>query len=158
MNNDYRLLLHDIRSVYNVGAMFRTAEAAGLSKIYLSGFSPTPTDRFGRSRSDFHKSALGTEVMINWEVVNDPLVLIETLKKQGFFIVVLEQDGGAVDYRDVPKKEKVLIVVGSEVPGVSDQLKEKADVIAEIPMEGKKESLNVSVALGVLLFSFLSKK
>lgn len=138
--------------------MFRTAEAAGLSKVYLSGFSPTPTDRFGRPRSDFHKSALGTETMIAWEAVLDPLILIDRLKKEGFFVVVLEQDKGAVDYREIPKKEKVLIVVGSEVPGVSPLLKEKADVIAEIPMEGKKESLNVSVALGVLLFSFLSKK
>lgn len=158
MNTDYRLLLHDIRSVYNVGAMFRTAEAAGLSKIYLSGFSPTPLDRFNRPRSDFHKSALGTETLMAWEAVGDPLQLIDDLKKEGFFIVVLEQDQRAEDYRNVPKKEKVLIVVGSEVPGVADELKEKADLIAEIPMEGKKESLNVSVALGVLLFSLLSKK
>lgn len=158
MKKDIRLLLHDIRSVYNVGAMFRTAEAAGLSTVYLSGFSPTPLDRFGRPRSDFHKSALGTETMINWEAINDPCMLIDSLKKEGFFVVVLEQDKEAVDYREVPKKQKALIVVGSEVPGVDSLIKERADVIAEIPMEGKKESLNVSVALGVLLFSLLSKK
>jgi tRNA G18 (ribose-2'-O)-methylase SpoU len=137
--------------------MFRTAEAAGLSRIYLSGFSPTPLDRFGRPRSDFNKAALGTEAMIAWEAVLEPLLLIDQLKKEGFFVVILEQDKRAVDYRNIPKNKKVLIVVGSEVPGVSAELKEKADVIAEIPMEGKKESLNVSVALGVLLFSLLSK-
>src|SRR3989338_2570883 len=105
------LIIHDIRSVTNVGAMFRTADAAGINKIYLTGYTPTPLDRFGRIRKDMAKSALGAEKFVFWEYKKSLLALLNILKK--------------------------------------------CDVIVEIPMRGKKESLNVSVACGIALFRIL---
>jgi len=149
---DIRILLHDIRSVYNVGAIFRTADAIGVSKIYLSGFSPTPLDRFNVPRTDFAKSALGSEKTVSWEGSETPLEIIETLKKEGFQIVCVEQDEASIDYKKVNLGEKVLVIFGNEVEGVSKEMLSKADTIAEIPMNGLKESLNISVSAGIVLF------
>ena len=155
MNESIYLLLHNIRSVHNVGAMFRTAEASGVKKIYLSGYTPRPIDRFGRPRQDFHKSALGAENLVPWEEVSAPLILIDNLKQKGVFITALEQSPKAIDYRTIKKEKERLIIVGNEVDGVERGLLEKADTIAEIPIIGKKESLNVTTALGIFLFSLI---
>lgn len=152
------LLLHNIRSVHNVGAMFRTAEAAGVQKIYLSGYTPQPIDRFGRERPDLHKAALGAEHLVPWEAVADPLLFITNAQQKGVTVIVLEQDSRSVNYRNIPTPKECLVVVGSEVEGVEKEFLEKADIIAEIPLLGKKESLNVSTALGILLFSLLPKE
>ncbi len=150
------LILHNIRSVENVGAMFRTADAAGIDKIYLSGYSPAPLDRFGRKRSDIAKSALGSEEYVAWEYKKTISPILKKLKKEGFYFIAIEQDRKSVDYKKVKIKNKNAFIVGTEVTGIPKSILNKCDVIAEIPMRGKKESLNVSVSLGVALFRILS--
>jgi len=149
------LILPDIRSAINVGAIFRTADAVGISKIFLTGYTPRPTDKFGRIQKDIAKSALGAENFIEWEYQKSLVSLISKLKKRGFKIIAIEQDKKAVDYKKVKISEKVAIIMGPEVLGLSKKILDKCDVIAEIPMYGKKESLNVSVACGVALFRIL---
>ena len=146
------LLLHDIRSTHNVGAILRTADAAGISKVYFSGFTPAPIDRFGRARQDIAKASLGAEKTVPWEVVADPIELIEKLKKENVKIIALEQDERSIDYTKISKPEKVLLILGREVEGVSKEILALADEVVEIPMRGEKESLNVSVAAGILLY------
>ena len=152
------LILNDIRSVENVGAMFRTADAAGIDKIYLIGTTPTPIDRFGRKRKDLAKSALGAEEYVAWKYKKTISPLISKLKKEGFYIIAIEQDKNSVDYRKLKASSYELkaFLVGTEVTGIPKNVLKKCDVIAEIPMRGKKESLNVSVALGVALFRILN--
>ncbi len=149
------ILLHDIRSVFNVGAIFRTADALGVEKIYLSGYSPTPLDRFGRVRKDFAKVSLGAEHTVKWEYVPDPYSLIDELKKMGVRVVIVEQDARSSDYKKIAIARPVLFIFGKEVEGVEPLMREKADIIAEIPMRGGKESLNVAVAAGIVLFRHL---
>lgn len=151
-NTENILILNDIRSVENVGAIFRTADAAGVSKIYLCGYTPTPLDRFGRKRKDIAKSALGAEEFVAWEQKKSVLPLIAKLKKEGFQIIAIEQDEKSVDYKKVKTKNKNAFIVGAEVTGIPKNILNKCDTIAEIPMKGKKESLNVSVATGIALF------
>lgn len=150
------LILNDIRSVENVGAMFRTADAAGIDKIYLTGYTPTPLDRFGRKRKDIAKSALGAEEHVSWEQKKSISALLTKLKKEGFQIIAIEQDKKSIDYKKVKLKGKNAFIVGTEVTGIPKKVLKKCDKIVEIPMKGKKESLNVSVALGVALFRMLN--
>lgn len=154
-NKENILILHNIRSVENVGAMFRTADAAGIDKIYLTGYTPAPIDRFGRKRKDLAKSALGAEEFVPWEYKKTILPLLAKLKKQNYFLIAVEQDKDSIDYRKVKLKNKNVFLMGTEVTGIQKNILKKCDVIAEIPMHGKKESLNVSVALGVVLFGVL---
>src|SRR3989344_6051557 len=141
MQKENIVIFHNIRSVENVGAMFRTADAIGINKIYLSGYTPTPLDRFGRKRSDMTKSALGAEEFVSWEQ-----------KKNPFLIIAIEQNEKSINYKKVPLKQKNAFIVRAEVTGIPKSILKKCDIIAEIPMHGKKESLNVSVALGIALF------
>ncbi len=150
------LIIHNIRSVVNVGAMFRTADAVGIDKVYLTGYTPTPLDRFGRKRGDLAKSALGAEEFIPWEYKKNISSLITKLKKENFLIIGLEQDKKSVDYRKIKLKHKNAFIMGTEVSGITKNILKKCDVIAEIPMKGKKQSLNVSVACGVLLFRLIN--
>lgn len=155
---DIRLLLDNIRSVHNTGSIFRTAETLGISKIYCVGTTPTPTDRFGRKRKDFAKVALGAEEMVGWEHLGgngEAARLIKGLRDDGFGVVALEQAKGSVDYKKVKVKGKTLVIVGNEVNGVSKSLLKLADKIAEIPIQGKKESLNAAVAAGIFLYRIL---
>jgi 23S rRNA (guanosine2251-2'-O)-methyltransferase len=149
------VLLHNIRSAHNVGSIFRTADAAGVSKIFLSGYTPAPVDRFGNARKDISKVALGAEKFIPWEYQKDPYAIISPLRKEGWHIVGVEQDKRAIDYRKLHSKKSVLFILGNEVRGMSPALRNKCDELVEIPMRGKKESLNVSVAAGIILFSAL---
>lgn len=149
------LILPDIRSALNVGAIFRTADAVGMSKIFLTGCTPRPSDKFGRIQKDIAKSALGAEKFISWEYKKSLSALISKLKKEGYFIIAIEQDKNSVDYKKVKLQEKNAFMVGTEVSGLSKKILNKCDVIAEIPMKGRKESLNVSVACGVALFRLL---
>ena len=146
------VLLHNIRSAHNVGSIFRTADAAGVKKIYLSGYTPRPTDRFGRTQKDIAKTALGAEKYIAWKYFKTPTALISNLKKEGWKIVGVEQDPRAKNYRSFKPKNKTLFVFGNEVRGLSTDLRKKCDALIEIPMHGKKESLNVSVTAGIILF------
>lgn len=149
------LILPDIRSAINVGAIFRTADGVGIDKVYLVGTTPRPTDRFGRVQKDIAKSALGAETWIPWEYRDNLKSLIKELKKDGFLIVAIEQDKDSIDYRKVKIKGKTAFILGAEVDGLDKKILKDCDIIAEIPMKGKKESLNVSVACGVALFGIL---
>jgi 23S rRNA (guanosine2251-2'-O)-methyltransferase len=154
-NQENILILNNIRSVENVGAIFRTADAVGINKVYLTGYTPTPFDRFGRKRGDLAKSALGAEEFVPWEQRNLP-ALMRNLRREKYLIVAIEQAENSIDYKNVKLKEKNAFIFGAEVTGIPKNILEKCDVIAEIPMKGKKESLNVSVACGVALFRVLN--
>lgn len=155
--SDTRILLHDIRSVHNAGAIFRTADAIGATKIYLTGYTPAPLDRFGQQRQDFAKCALGSEKTLAWEQAPDPIALIESLKAEGFTVIAVEQGAHSVDYKNVTPGEKTLVVFGNETEGVLPEIVAAADVLAEIPMRGLKESLNVSVSAGIVLYRWFDR-
>jgi len=151
------LILNNIRSAHNVGAIFRTADAAGVSEIYLVGITPAPLDRFGRVRSDVAKASLGAEKTIPWKQAKTIGPLLARLKKAGYRMIAIEQSDDSIDYKKVHPKGPAAFVVGNEVDGLPASVLKKCDVVAEIPMQGKKESLNVSVALGVALFRMLDR-
>lgn len=146
------LILHNIRSAHNVGAIFRTADAAGVSRVYLSGFTPTPLDRFDRVQKDIAKTALGAEKTIPWESIKELTKLFTKLKREHVAIIAIEQGVGAVDYKKVKAPARSAFIVGNEVQGLHWSVLKRCDTIAEIPMKGKKESLNVAVATGIGLF------
>jgi len=154
-SNKAVVILHNIRSVHNVGSVFRTSDAMGVSKIYLTGYTPTPLDRFGRERKDVAKSALGAQKSVEWEYVKSASVVVKKLKKEKFEIVAVEQSSQSIDYKKFITKQNVAFLFGNEVRGVSKSLLKKCDKIIEIPMRGKKESLNVSVSAGIVLFRVL---
>ena len=153
MKKEIAVLLHNVRSAHNVGSVFRTADAAGASKLYLSGYTPLPSDRFGRVQKEIAKTALGAETYVPWEYSKSPLMIISQLRKTGWNIVAVEQDAASVDYKKYKAKNRTLFIFGNEVEGISKSLLKKCDTIVEIPMHGKKESLNVSVTAGIILFS-----
>jgi 23S rRNA (guanosine2251-2'-O)-methyltransferase len=155
-NKKIYLILHNIRSVQNVGAVFRTADATGISKIYLTGYTATPVDRFGRERNDIAKTALGAQKNIEWEYIKSANYIINKLRKQKVEIIAIEQSVNAIDYKKLKIKKDTAFVFGNEVRGLSKSILNKSDKIAQIPMLGKKESLNVSVAVGVFLFRVLN--
>ena len=150
------LVLDNIRSVYNVGAIFRTADAAGISKIYLCGYTPTPLDRFGRERKDLAKAALGAQKTVPWESCENIEELLEKLKKEKVFLAAVELSENSVDYKDFSPSFPMAFIFGNETKGVSKKILKKCDIVLEVPMKGKKESLNVSVSLGVVIFRVLN--
>jgi tRNA G18 (ribose-2'-O)-methylase SpoU len=137
--------------------MFRTADAAGVTKIYLTGYTPTPLDRFRRKRKDVTKTALGAEDFVPWEYVRSPQTLLKRLRREGFSIVALEQSSRAVDYKKLKVAFPAAVLLGNEVRGLSPGLLRACDAVAEIPMHGRKESLNVAVAAGIFLFCMLGE-
>ena len=149
------LILPNIRSAINIGAIFRTADAVGIDKIFLTGYSPRPVDRFKRIQKSIAKSALGAEQWIPWEYRKDLNRLLTTIKNKGFNIIAIEQDKNAVDYRKLKITSKNAFILGPEVEGLDENILKKCDKVTYIPMYGKKESLNVSVACGVALFRIL---
>jgi tRNA G18 (ribose-2'-O)-methylase SpoU len=146
------VILDNIRSVHNVGSIFRTSEGAGVSKIYLCGVTPSPIDRFGRIRKDFAKVSLGTEKIISWESVSNTEDVIEKLKAEGVCVVAVEQDKCAKNIKEMLFSKPTAFVFGEETKGISKEILNKCDDIVEIPMYGTKESLNVSVVAGIVLF------
>ena len=147
------VLLHNIRSAHNVGSIFRTADGGGVSRIYLSGYTPIPLDRFGRPQKDIAKTALGAEQSVAWEYHKTPSGLIKRLQAEGWLVIGVEQDKRAQDYRSFKTDRSALFIMGNEVKGISKTLRDRCDVLLEIPMHGAKESLNVSVAAGIVLFA-----
>jgi len=146
------VILDNIRSANNVGSIFRTADAAGVSKIYLCGLTPTPGQR-GRAGRDLAKTALGAENYLSWE--RRPLAwqVIDELQKKKIKVVALEQAREARDLARFQPKFPLALVLGNEVRGLSPKILKRADAIIKIPMLGKKESLNVSVAFGIAAFT-----
>lgn len=155
MKKEVVLVLDDIRSVHNVGSIFRTADCAGVSKIYLCGYTPAPVDRFGRKRKDFAKVSLGAEDSVAWQAASDAASAIRELKAEGYRVIAVEQDEASIDYREAEPEFPLAIVYGNEVDGIPKDTLALCDIVAEIPMAGEKESLNVSVSVGISLFRLL---
>ena len=159
MQNQVFLILHNIRSLHNVGSIFRTADAAGVSKIFLTGYTPSPRDVFGNFRKEISKTALGAEKYIPWQKVSNIGGLTRGLTREfgrkKIQVVALEQSKKSIDYRKFKPHFPIALILGNEVMGLSPALLKKCDKIIEIPMRGKKESLNVAVSAGVALFKIL---
>jgi tRNA G18 (ribose-2'-O)-methylase SpoU len=156
------ILLPEIRSAHNVGSIFRSADCFGIAKIFLTGTTPRPTDRFGRSNAgpqkEIAKTALGAEKTIAWEYLEKAGDAIKKAKKDGFSIISIEQGLGSItpqEFIKINKSEKLLIIMGNEVTGIPKDIIKKSDHLIEIPMKGEKESLNVSVCAGVIMYELL---
>lgn len=154
-NKKLILILHNIRSSHNVGAIFRTADGAGVSEIYLTGYTPKPVDQFGRPDRALAKTALGAEKTVPWQYSNSIVGLLSKLKKDGWRLVALEQAKNSIDYQKIKIKFPAALLLGEEVNGIDKRLLKKCDQIMEIPMRGQKESLNVSVATGIAVYQIL---
>lgn len=152
----YSVLLHNIRSVYNVGSIFRTADAAGFNQVYITGYTPTPIDRFGRERADLHKVALGSEKTVAWSSFEDTQLAIRQLKESGVYVIAVEQSADSFDYRELSDLQidtkEIVLVMGEETCGIEPEILALVDKVVELPMRGEKESLNVSVAFGVVAY------
>jgi|AVFP01.1.fsa_nt_gi tRNA G18 (ribose-2'-O)-methylase SpoU len=143
-------ILENIRSMQNIGAAFRTADALRLSALYLSGYSATPP------RDEIDKTALGSTESVPWRHFADGPSAVKAARKEGFQILVAEQAIDAVNVFQVVISEPVAVVFGNEVWGVSEEVVAMADRIVEIPMLGLKQSLNVSVSFGVALYGMIN--
>lgn len=150
-------VLDNLRSVYNVGSIFRTANAVGIEKIFLCGTTPTPVDKKGLRRKDFAKVALGAEDTVSWEYYESTFECVKKLQEEKYYILSLEQDEESVDYKDVSLKgkEEIAFVIGNEVDGITQDVLKISDVTVEIPMLGTKESLNVTIAFGIAVYRIL---
>lgn len=151
------VILHNIRSTHNVGSIFRTADGAGVSKIYLTGYTPAPVDRFGRNDPSILKTALGATDSVPWEVQEDIISLIKKLKAEGIEIIAVEQHPKAISLSTWKQTKDSALIFGNEVDGVPIEVSELSDAIVHIPMQGMKESLNVSVCAGIVLFNKLTE-
>ncbi len=142
------MILENIRSLHNVGAIFRTADGAGWDKVYLTGYTGCPPDR------RIEKVSLGAEEFLPWEHVDSALKLCNQLKKDGFKLIALELSERAEDiFAAKDFGENIALILGNEVEGVSAEILNLCDRHLEIPMHGQKTSLNVSVAAGIALFA-----
>ena len=144
------VVLDNIRSAHNVGSAFRTADAFGVDRMYLCGICACPPS------AEIHKSALGAEQSVAWEHWDDTVAAVQSLKAQGWTIVCVEQTEGSVSLESFVKEDgrKYAVVFGNEVDGVQQSVADLADIVLEIPHWGTKHSLNVSVAVGVILWHF----
>ncbi|GIW66567.1 MAG: rRNA methyltransferase [Candidatus Parcubacteria bacterium] len=147
MSNYFSAILHNIRSSYNVGSIFRTADAVGIDKLYLTGYTPTPA-----KNKKIEKTALGAEKYVAWKYYRNIGYLLKKLKREGFQIAALEQSEKSIPYYQFKTKFPLALIVGNEVRGLSKKILSSADYIIEIPMFGKKESLNVAVAFGIVVY------
>jgi tRNA G18 (ribose-2'-O)-methylase SpoU len=149
--NPVVVLCDDIRSLHNVGAIFRTADGAHMEKIYLSGISGKPP------RNEIRKTSLGAEESVPWEYVKDAADVISQLKEQGYQIVALEHTDSSGDYREAEYKFPLCLIVGHEFHGINYRIVEMSDMAIELPMHGIKQSLNVSVAFGIAVYEIVNK-
>lgn len=150
------LVIHNVRSALNVGALFRTADGAGVKQIFLTGYTPTPSKknavRLTKAEKELAKTALGAEKNVPWKKSVSLGSILAVLRKEKFAIVALEQYEKSIDYLEYVPKSSVALIVGNEVRGVDARILKRCDTIVEIPMYGKKNSLNVSVAGGIALY------
>jgi tRNA G18 (ribose-2'-O)-methylase SpoU len=143
-------LIDNVRSLYNVGSIFRTSDGAFIRKLFLCGFTPHPP------RKEIEKTALGSTQSVPWEYNGNPVEVIEMLKKQGVNIAVLELTDESIPYyRLHPADFPLCLVVGNEITGVRKEILDVADIAIEIPMFGVKQSLNVAVAYGIATFELI---
>jgi len=144
------VLLNNIRSLYNVGSIFRTADGAGVEKIWICGITGHPPN------NQITKTALGAEEHVAWEYREDACSVLEELKAKNYQIILLEQTQGSCAYDSVDLRTPVCLVVGNEIEGASPDILDDCDKAIEIEMAGIKNSLNVAVAFGVIAYHFRS--
>jgi 23S rRNA (guanosine2251-2'-O)-methyltransferase len=145
------VVLNNIRSLHNVGAIFRTADGAGIEKLWLCGCTGYPP------QGGLAKTALGAENHVPWEYREDVLGVLRQLKSKGYQIVLLEQMQGSIVYDQFVPQAPVCLVIGNEVTGIEDQIIALSDAAVEIPMAGIKNSLNVAVAFGITAYAICSR-
>jgi 23S rRNA (guanosine2251-2'-O)-methyltransferase len=155
MHTEAHVILENVRSSQNVGAILRTSDAIGVSKVWMVGYTPAPIDRYGREVPDVLKTALGAEKTVTWEQREEGVSLIDELKQKGFRIVVVEKQDRATDYKQCEVRGPIALIFGNEVDGVSKEACERADDIISLPMRGSKESLNVATTAGIVLYRLL---
>ena len=157
----FYLILHRIRSAYNVGSMFRTADGIGVDKIFVTGYTQAPSKKKyefqSKAEKMLSKTALGADKYVDWEKEKNVSKIIEKLRKEGFQIVALEQDEGSVSYKKFKPNKKIALIVGNEPRGIDGRILKKCDKIIDIPMRGNKKSLNVAVAIGVAGYEIANK-
>lgn len=151
------LIIHNVRSAHNVGSLLRTADGLGVAKVFLTGYTGAPIDRFGRKDAKIAKVSLGAEDSVPWEK-REITELITELKQNNVAVVALEQTPHSVLLHDYTPRGAVALVVGNEVEGVSSEVLELADTVVEIPMRGAKESLNVSNAGAIALYALTAAR
>ena len=147
------VILEDIRSMHNVGSVFRTADAFLVEQILLCGFTPNPPHR------DIHKTALGATETVEWKAFENTTTAINALKKEGYHIYAIEQVHNSIELQtfEIFNQDKVAIIFGNEADGVKDETIAMTDGCIEIPQAGSKHSFNISVAAGIVLWE-ISKK
>jgi tRNA G18 (ribose-2'-O)-methylase SpoU len=147
-----RLVVHNVRSIHNVGSLFRTSDAARIEHVHLTGFTGTPEHK------DLHKTALGAQDAVAWTKHEDPLPLLADLREEGYTIAVLEQTDTSMAPNEVsPDVFPLCLVVGNEVRGVADEIVETADIGLELPQYGTKISMNVGVAYGIAVYDLVRR-
>lgn len=163
------VVLPDIRSSHNIGSIFRTSDAAGVSRVMIAGYSPCPIDKFGRIQKEIAKTALGAEKNVPWEYVDESKKALAKLRNEGYVLVAVEQDKRSISYKEFfkniksktaknkasKKEKKIAFVFGNEVEGLSKKLINMCEYVVDIPMKGEKESLNVSVSAGIILYGLV---
>lgn len=151
--SELKILLHNIRSMHNVGAVFRSSDAFGVSEILISGYTPTPP------RPEITKTAIGAEEFVEWSYHEDEVKLLKELSHSGYTIIGLEQTDNSrlLTGYEVKENTPYCLVMGNEVTGIDDKLMPYIDDFVAIPQFGHKHSLNVSVAAGVVMYAFLDK-
>jgi 23S rRNA (guanosine2251-2'-O)-methyltransferase len=147
MKREVYIILDNIRSAYNVGSAFRTADAAGVKKIYICGISPYPP------HTQLAKTALGATFFVPWEYTKTTEEAVEKLQKENIPIFAVENGVDRTEnYKNIKYPEKVAFIFGNEVDGIKPELIEKSDKVIDIPMLGKKNSLNVATTIGIILY------
>lgn len=144
------IILDDVRSLNNVGAVFRTADAFRTAHIYLCGITGTPPHR------EIHKTALGATDSVPWSYHEDCTQLVHQLKENGYKVIAVEQAQGSTNLKEfkIPTSEKFALIFGNEVNGINQKVVDHADLCLEIPQSGTKHSLNISVSIGIVIWEF----
>lgn len=151
--SELKVILHNIRSLHNVGSTFRSCDAFGVSELLLSGYTPCPP------RPEINKTAIGAEEFVKWSSWDNVSEMCSSLKKEGYTLVGLEQTTNSIQLPDFDAKAypKLCLIMGNEVTGIDDDILSCIDHFISIPQYGQKHSLNVSVAAGVMLYALLEK-
>jgi 23S rRNA (guanosine2251-2'-O)-methyltransferase len=154
------LIVHNVRSAHNVGSILRSADGLGVDKVYLSGYTPYPIAEKDsrlphiqtRVEKQIHKTALGAEKTVNWTQDDSLGSILKKLKEEGFLVAALEQTSSALDVNTFKSNKNIALIVGNEVTGIDKSILKLCEVHLQIPMHGKKESLNVAVAASMALY------
>jgi tRNA G18 (ribose-2'-O)-methylase SpoU len=147
-----RLIVHNVRSIHNVGSMFRTSDAARIEHVHLTGYTGTPKHK------DLHKTALGAQDAVSWSQHDEVLPLLDDLRSRGYTIAVLEQTNRSCPPASIDEEAfPVGLVVGNEVHGVDDDVIARADLALELPQYGTKISMNVGVAYGIAVYDLIRR-